>query len=115
VVTEASGVERDGPFDRRQYGIESPVSSVIEVLKWSLTLSHSDSQFAPQSGWTHCSESTHCSEGGSIRDKRERGISNVGASPFAGVPHACQSRSNIVAWHLAFLRGRGPFPALCSV
>ena len=38
VVTEASGVERDGRVDRRQYGIESPVSSVIEVLKWALTL-----------------------------------------------------------------------------
>ena len=69
--------------------------SLIEVLKWSLMLSHSDSQFEPHSGWTHSSE------GGSNRDERERGISNVGASLLAGVlMHACRSRSNIVRWHL---------------
>ena len=50
VETNASGVESDGPLDRCQYGIEREVRSVIDVLKWSFTMSQSTSHSAPHSG-----------------------------------------------------------------
>eukprot|EP00964_Phaeocystis_antarctica_P073216 scaffold44907_cov64-Phaeocystis_antarctica.AAC.3 len=113
VVTEASGAERDGPVDRRQYGIESPVSSVIEVLKWSLALSHSDSQFAPHSGWTHRSE------GGSIRDERERGGSNgcrtpAGAEATSSPGTRCFYEDAALVPHCAQFDGRSRFSALTA-
>eukprot|EP00964_Phaeocystis_antarctica_P113654 scaffold77655_cov64-Phaeocystis_antarctica.AAC.5 len=91
VVTNASGLESEAPVDRRrQYGIESPVRSVIDRVKLCLTLSHSDTQSAPHSGWTHLcarpASSAHL-----VADERERGLPS--ASSFAGMmPLASRSR-----------------------